>query len=164
MVAATRLGLVEWWPDPWEDVMRVGTARLIRWRPAGPRSAAVRPGGTTGSSLLEIIVATLILGLVAINMVTFFAKGRVWFDQEEHKRVATLLAQESLERTVARTYAQIADWSESRRVASIPYTIAVAVIANSPETDIKTVTAVVTWPATSSSTRSVAAATYVFNN
>ena len=62
-----------------------------------------RPG-QRGMTLIEIMVATLILSIVTIGMVEFFAHGRMGLEQEERKRAATLLAQEALERTVAQPY------------------------------------------------------------
>lgn len=117
-----------------------------------------------GASLLEIVVATLVISIIAIGIVEFFAKGRVAFDQEERKRVATLLAQEALERTVAKDYAAIAAWSETRRVAALSYSIDVTVQANTPETDMKTIRSVVTWRATPTAQRTVSLATLVFDN
>lgn len=127
-------------------------------------SVAVRGNRQDGSSLLEVIIATLILGFVAVGMVEFFAKGRIWFDQEEHKRVATLLAQDALERTAARSYSQINNWNETRRVSYIPYTITVTTQANSPEADIKTIWSTVTWQATRTAQRNVSLSTYVYSN
>ena len=86
-----------------------------------------------GVSLLEVMIATLILTIVVLGMVEFFAKGRKGFDMEERKRVATLLAQEAVERTTARPYDQIAPWSENRTVANIVYAVAVTTVANQPE-------------------------------
>jgi Tfp pilus assembly protein PilV len=117
-----------------------------------------------GASLIEIIIATLIVAILAIGLVEFFAKGRVGFDREERKRVATLLAQESMERTIAKGYTTIASWNETRRVSSVSYSVAVTVQSNTPETNIKTVRSTVTWQATPTAQRSVSLATLVFNN
>lgn len=117
-----------------------------------------------GSSLAEIVVATLILGLVAIGISQFFARGRFWFDQEEQKRVASLLAQEALERTVARPYPQVAAWNESRVIASVPYALVVTVETDVPESDMKTVRCAVTWQAASSAARSVSLLTMVYDH
>jgi hypothetical protein len=109
------------------------------------------------------MIATLIMGFVAVGLVQFFAKGRLWFDQEEHKRVATLLAQEATERTVAKTYSQIAAWTETRRVGPVSYSMAVAVQGDTPDANVKTVRSTVTWQATRTAQRSVSLATMVFN-
>jgi Tfp pilus assembly protein PilV len=126
------------------------------------RSRARGLRGCAGASLVELIIATLILGIVSVALVQFFARGRVWFDQEERKRVATLLAQEACERTVSQPYANIAAWNETRRVSMRSYGIAVTVQNDTPETDVKTVRSTVTWQATPSAQRSVALATMVF--
>ena len=115
-----------------------------------------------GVSLVEIIVATLILGFVAIGLVEFFAKGRVLFDQEERKRVATLLAQDALERTIARDYDQIVAWNTTRNVSSTSYAIAVTVEADSPQPNLKTIYSTVTWSYRPSVQRAVSLATMVF--
>jgi Tfp pilus assembly protein PilV len=117
-----------------------------------------------GAGVLEIMIAALIVAFVAIGMVEFFAKGRIWFDQEEHKRVATLLAQEALERTVAQSYGSINDWNEVRSVDNHDYDIQVTVTANSPATDLKTIRSVVTWDATDTAERTVSLTTIVYNN
>lgn len=118
----------------------------------------------SGSSLLEIVISTLIIGLLAIGIVEFFAKGRVWFDQEERKRVATLLAQESLERTISRPYASISNWTETRRIGATPYSIAVSVQNDAPEMHLTTVRSSVSWQANPTAQRSVSLATLVYDN
>lgn len=132
---------------------------LFRSAPATRRKPA-----QAGASLIEVTIATLILGLLAVGLVEFFAKGMVWFDQEEHKRVATLLAQEAMERTVAKPYAQVAAWSETRKISFVRYAVAVSVQSNSPQPDMKTVRSVVTWRAAPSAQRTVSLATLVFDN
>jgi Tfp pilus assembly protein PilV len=118
----------------------------------------------SGSSLLEIIIATLLVSITVLALVAFFAKGRVWFDHEEHKRVATLLAQEAMERSVSMPFAQILPWQEQRTVAMVRYSIAVTMEENTPEPDMKTVRSRVTWSATPSAQRSVSLATLVHNH
>jgi type II secretory pathway pseudopilin PulG len=115
----------------------------------------------SGSSLIEIIVATLIVSFIAIGTVEFFAKGRFWFDQEERKRVATQLAQEAIEKTTATAYTAIANWSETRTIASVSYAIAVTVTNDQPETGMKTVRSAVTWIARGNATRTVDLTTMV---
>ncbi len=115
-----------------------------------------------GAGLIEVVIATLILTLVSLALVEFFAKGRIWFDQEERKRVATALAQEALERTTAAPYAEIASWQELRRISSLPYTINVTVRTDVPEVGLKTIQAVVSWPATPTAARNVSLATMAY--
>jgi Tfp pilus assembly protein PilV len=122
----------------------------------------VRPA-IRGVGLLEIVVATLILGVITLGFGQFLARGRYWFDQEERKRVATLLAQEALERTSALPYAQIGPWTERRVIASIPYAINVTTQSNVPETEMQTVRCIVTWPATPLTQRSVSLATLAYD-
>ncbi len=120
--------------------------------------------GQSGASLIEIVVATLILSFVAIGMAEFFARGRAGIDQEEHLRVGILLAQEALERTVEQPYPQIVPWGEQRTIGSVVYVIAVTTQTDVPETDIKTVRCDVTWNATQTATRAASLATYVYDN
>lgn len=129
-----------------------------------PRRRVPDRSGQGGASLVEIVVAVLILSIVAIGMAEFFARGRTGFDQEERKRVGILLAQEALERTVARPYADIAPWAEERTIASVDYLITVTTLADAPESDITTVECVVTWNATPTATRAASLATLVFDN
>ncbi len=142
--------------------------RKIAGGRAKPRFLRSRrtPGfsGEAGGGLIEIVVATLILSFVAIGMAEFFARGRIGFDREERKRVATLLAQEALERTVSRTYDQMDPWSETRTVDSVDYTISVTTQANAPELDLKTIRCDVSWNATATATRTASLETIVFAN
>jgi prepilin-type N-terminal cleavage/methylation domain-containing protein len=115
-----------------------------------------------GVSLIEVVLATVILTVVAVGLVTYFAQGRVWFDHEEHKRVATQLAQDSLERTIARGYEDIGAWRETRDVAGVEYTIEVDVTVNSPDQDMKTIESVVWWNQTTQAKRSVSLVTMVW--
>ncbi len=123
-----------------------------------------RRSRAAGVGLLEVMIATLILGLVSVGMVEFFAKGRTWFDQEERKRVAALLAQDALERTLAQGFGGASGWEDDRRVASVPYAIEVEVLDDEPEADIKTITATVSWPAGREATRQVRLASMVYRN
>ncbi|HPF35376.1 MAG TPA: prepilin-type N-terminal cleavage/methylation domain-containing protein [Candidatus Krumholzibacteria bacterium] len=117
-----------------------------------------------GASLVEIIIATFILGLVAVGMVEFFARGNVGFDQEERKRVAVLLAQEALERTVALDYADMDSWSATRTVDGTAFGVVLTVTEDSPELDMKTLDCVVSWGVAGGATRQTQVATLVFEN
>jgi len=130
---------------------------LRRLRARAPRS------DQRGASLVEIIIATFILGLVSVGMVEFFARGNVGFQQEEHKRVAVLLAQEALERTVALPYPDIDSWDESRTVGGTAYAVAVTVEQDDPIDDIKTVDCVVSW-GHDATVRQANVVTFVFDN
>lgn len=134
-----------------------------RSTPAPTRDAPDR-SGQAGASLIEIVIATLILSFVAVGMAEFFARGRTGFDLEEHKRAGILLAQEALERTVTQPYPQIGPWGEQRTIASVVYVIAVTTQTDVPESDIKTVRCDVTWNATSTTTRTATLATFVYDN
>jgi len=115
-------------------------------------------------TLIEIMIATLILGIVAIGMVEFFARGHMGFDQEERKRVGTLLVQEALERTVAQPYAQIGPWGEQRTIASVDYAISVTTQTDVPDQDMKSILCTVTWDMTATDTRNASLVTFVYDN
>ncbi len=120
--------------------------------------------GRSGSSLVEIIIASFLVGVVSLGMVEFFAKGRGAFDQEERKRVATLLGQDALEKARGTEYALIANSNQTRTIANISYTVQTTVQTDVPEADIKTISTTVTWQARPSVDRSISISTMVFNN
>jgi len=119
--------------------------------------------GQSGAGIVEIVIATLILSIAAIGVGDFFASGRAAFDQEERKRVGTLLAQEALERTVAQAYADIGPWTEFRTIASVDFTITVSTQTNVPEQDIKTIHCDVTWNVNPTDTRTASLETFVYD-
>lgn len=117
-----------------------------------------------GASLIETVIAALILTIVSLGMVRFFAGGRVLFDQEEQKRVASLLAQEALESTLSRPYASIGAWSGERQIASVDYSIDVTVDRDVPESDIATIRCSVSWNVTEEAVRTTTLGTYVYDH
>lgn len=120
--------------------------------------------GEVGATLIELIIAAFLVGVVSIGMVEFFARGRAAFDQEESKREATLLGQQALERAVATDYAALSSWNETRTVAATDFAIAVTVQNNVPEAEMKRVQVAVTWDAVPGVSRSITLSTMVFNN
>jgi Tfp pilus assembly protein PilV len=114
-----------------------------------------------GSSLIEVMIAVMILAMVALGTAEFFAKGRFWFDQEERKRVATFLGQQAIERTISMGYPQIVNWHESRKVGPVRYAVDVTVQPDTPAPDLKTVRSVVSWPIAPNVSRRVTLATLV---
>lgn len=127
------------------------------------RRASERPSDQRGATLIEIVVATLILSIVAIGMAEFFANGHAGFHQEERKRVGTLLAQEALERTLAQSYGAITSWSETRNVGATTYSVRVISTQDAPELDMKTIRCDVTWNVTSRATRTSTLTTFVYD-
>ena len=117
-----------------------------------------------GSTLLEAMIGSLIVAIIAIQMITFFARGRHWFDQEERKRVATLIAQEALEQAAIADYGDVAPWTKHRTVAGVRYETTVTVQNNVPETNMKTVRVVVSWPVTANDDRTVSISTSIYDN
>lgn len=140
---------------------------MVRVPPSlGPRTQAFvssrSPRDTRGVTLLEVVIASFLVAVVTLGMAEFFARGRGAFDQEERKRVATLLAQEALESAVATPYDLIAGSASGRTIANVSYTIAVTVQNNAPEPNMKTVRSAVTWQARPGVTRSVSLLTMVY--
>jgi prepilin-type N-terminal cleavage/methylation domain-containing protein len=119
---------------------------------------------TRGMTFIELLVATLIVGVVALVLVESFARARLSFDQEERKRAATFLAQEALERAIATDYAFLAGWSEERTIASRSYEIEVTVTDDAPEPGIKTIESSVRWPASPTVERNVSLVTLLYDN
>jgi Tfp pilus assembly protein PilV len=137
---------------------------LPRPAPGRIRAALLRAvRAESGASLLEIVIAALIVTIVSVGMVEFFARGRANFDQEERKRVATLLAQEALERAVAMPYAAIGNSTQTRVVSGKSYEVVVTSQVDVPEADIKTIRATVTWQARPTVTRTVDLTTMVYD-
>jgi len=73
----------------------------LRWRPMTDQR---------GLSLLEVMIAALILLFVLLSMVSGYMLGRVNLDREEVKRRAIGLAQDRLETIRARSIASLAAW------------------------------------------------------
>lgn len=63
-----------------------------------------------GLTLLEVMIAALILLFVLLSMVSGYMLGRVNLDREEVKRRAIGLAQDRLETIRARSIASVAAW------------------------------------------------------
>ena len=104
------------------------------------------------------------MAIIAIQMVAFFARGRHWFDQEERKRVATLIAQEALEQVSSADYVTVTSWTKFRTVSGVPYETSVIVQDNVPETNMKTVKVVVSWPASPTDDRTLSISTSIYDN
>jgi len=117
----------------------------------------------SGSSILEVMIAAFLVGVVSLMLVEFFARGRYSIDQEERKRTATLLAQDALEQATATNYALIDNWNEQRTVANVQYAIAVTVDEDAPDPGMKSVQSSVTWQAAGGTPRNVTLNTIVYN-
>jgi Tfp pilus assembly protein PilV len=134
----------------------------IRRHRAHARQVATGGGrDSSGASLLEVVISTFILAIVILGLVEFFARGRVWFDHEERKRAATLLAQEAMERAVALPYSEIQPVTDQRTIASVQYAINLSVDIDAPEAGMKTLRSEVVWQATPTAQRAVDLVTFV---
>ena len=80
---------------------RIARLPRLRWRPVSNQR---------GVSLLEVLIAALILLFVLLSMVSGYMLGRVNLDREEVKRRAIGLAQDRLETVRARSVASLAAW------------------------------------------------------
>ena len=124
--------------------MRIHRVTEYPWR----RSLRRRLGRElpqSGSSLVEVIVATLILSIVSLGSVEVFANGHLWAGRSGDNQAATLLAQEAMEKTVAVPYAQISAWSDARVIGRTSFSIVVTVQSDVPETGVKTIQSTVSW-------------------
>lgn len=128
------------------------------------RKSQPRRREQSGAGLVEVMVASLIVTLVAVGLIGFFAQGRVWIDHEERKRTATLLAQEALEHTMTVDYDAISPWSSTRDIDSVAYSVIVTVAEDTPETSVKTISSTASWQATQSARRSVTLVTMKFDD
>ncbi|MFN0149507.1 MAG: hypothetical protein ACKVU1_02215 [bacterium] len=124
---------------------------------------AKAPSRAAGSSLIEVMIASFLVGVVSLMMVEFFARGRYSIDQEERKRAATLLAQDALEKATATEYAMIGDTNEQRTVANVQYTIDVTVEDDEPGLGMKSLESSVTWQGAEGTARNVTLNTIVYN-
>lgn len=127
------------------------------------RDVRRRRAAAAGSSILEVMIAAFLVGVISLMMVEFFARGRYSIDQEERKRTATLLAQDALEQATASNYALVANWNEQRTVANVQYTIAVTVEEDEPDPGMKSVQSSVTWQAAGGTARNVTLNTIVYD-
>ncbi len=73
----------------------------LRWHPVSNQR---------GLTLLEVMIAALVLLFVLLSMVSGYMLGRVNLDREEVKRRAIGLAQDRLETVRARSIASVAAW------------------------------------------------------
>jgi len=82
-----------------------------------------------GLSLIEVMVAVIVLGVVVIGAVAFLVAGRSTVERAAQQRTATQIANERLEIARAAGYAAVADDSGSVEMAGITYTWSLTVAA-----------------------------------
>lgn len=106
----------------------------------GPRRIDSR-----GLSLLETLIATVIVSLLAAGMASFFAGGRASILEDGHKRMAVELAQGELERLELLPVAQITPDVQNVVFDNRTYQRTTAVTLDSPAAGMRAVVVTVSW-------------------
>jgi len=111
-----------------------------------------RAARESGVSLVEVMVSVVVLAVVVIGAVAFFAAGRRTVEFAARQRTATQIGQERLERARALGYAGVADDNGSVTVEDVRYTwtlTATPVLADPADSGsvYKTLEVSVDWPA-----------------
>jgi type II secretory pathway pseudopilin PulG len=103
------------------------------------------PGGFT---LLEVMIAAIILIIVMYALAQYYWRGRKQVDFEEHRRVATAVGQARLDDLRRRNYGTLGTYGGTDTTFVVDgrsYKVALNVTTASPVTDATTVTATVEW-------------------
>jgi type IV pilus assembly protein PilV len=106
-------------------------------RPCGRRSA--------GFTLVEVIVAIVLLGVGLMGMAALSTTVTRANVQSSSLTTATALAQERAERLRTEDYDALASGNDSRVVDNVTYTRSWVVTADDPEPGLKTVAIAVSW-------------------
>jgi Tfp pilus assembly protein PilV len=108
-----------------------------------------------GVSLLETLVATFLLSILAVEAAGFFARGRAAILEEGKKRDAVELAQGELERLEITPIGLIEEGSRNVTVDGFTYALKSQVTADSPEPGMKEVEVTIDWTTRRGKARSV---------
>jgi Tfp pilus assembly protein PilV len=108
-----------------------------------------------GVSLLETLLATFLLTILAVEVAGFFARGRAAILEEGKKRDAVELAQGILERFEVTPLQAIADDTSSVTVDGHSYLVTSRVTTDLPEPGMKNVEVIVDWTTRRGKARSV---------
>lgn len=108
-----------------------------------------------GLSLLETLIATVIVSFLAIEVANIFARGRVAITEEGRKRTATQLAQGELERIETQPASLIVAGERDLVVAGRTYHLRTSVTPGSPVAGMSAVLVRVDWTTRSGVGRSV---------
>ena len=102
-----------------------------------------------GFSLVEVLTAILIFGIVAVGTMTFFTYGRTHINRSTRRRLALELGRDKMERLKATAYADISSEVESN--VSLGSTTCIRTTASTERTvtvgKYKEVSVRVQWPA-----------------
>jgi Tfp pilus assembly protein PilV len=106
-----------------------------------------------GISLIEVLIAAVVLVIVMFWLTTYYVEGRKHLDYEEHRRKATALAQARLDQARTWSYDALLAGANSQAsdttmtVDGRDYTIKL-MVSPGPNPHSSTVKAVVEWEAT----------------
>jgi len=123
----------------------------LRTRPPNWRPAAI-VHDQRGITLIEVLIAALILVIVMFWLTQYYVQGRKHLDYEEHRRKATALAQARLDEVREWSYDSLVGLIDSTSVDSVmtvdgrTYTVRLLLSAG-PAPHTTTVSAVVEWEA-----------------
>lgn len=111
--------------------------------------------GERGISLLEVLIATVLLSILATQVAAFMARGRVAILEEGRKRTAIHLAQTELEKFESLPTALMTSSSRTVTSGSWSYTVQTTVTPATPVADMNSVTVRVNWRTHRGASRSV---------
>ena len=106
---------------------------------------SVVPQNSRGISVLESLIATFLVSILAVEVAGFFARGRAAILEEGRKRDAVQVAQGELERLETTPLDELIEYTRSVTVDGVAYSLATHVTADQPETGMKEVEVIVDW-------------------
>lgn len=115
---------------------------------SGNHVKGIRKGpcrGNSGLSLLETLIATVIVSFLAIEVASFFTRGRAAILEEGRKRTAIQLAQGELERIETQPPGLITAGSRNIVAAGWPYRVQRTVSPGTPMAGMNSVVVRVDW-------------------
>jgi hypothetical protein len=98
-----------------------------------------------GISVMETLLATFLVSILAVEVASFFARGRTAILEEGRKRDAVQFAQGELERLETLPLAELIDETKSVTVDGVVYQLSTHVTPDLPEVNMKQVAVTVNW-------------------
>ena len=111
----------------------------------GPRRGPARAGRRNGFTLVEVIVAIVLIGVGLMGLAALSTTVTRANVQSSSLTTATALAQERVERLRTDDYDAIASGNDARVVDGVTYTRTWTVTADDPAQGLKTVAVAVSW-------------------